>query len=170
MQFCVRGTGAQPRHGKFLGNPVSGEHKMVISKITKVNPNFRSYLWKTVVVTRHRRILHNIFLHGLNKMAISVNIVIVNMKQRGKLILIYKWHQSPYSHSKAAVSHPVMIPDGIFLESAYGPQKAGGIFSVLLLFPAELLQLFSGKCFKSALRFSQEFYGGECDSGTQTHS
>lgn len=32
---------------------------MVIFKITKVSPNFRSYLWKTVVVTHHCRILHS---------------------------------------------------------------------------------------------------------------
>lgn len=32
-------------------------------------------------------------------------------------------------------------------------------FQCDLLFPAELLQLFFGECFRSALKFSQEFYG-----------
>lgn len=45
-----------------------------------------------------------------------------------------------------------------------------GISSVLLLFPAEVLKLFVVKCCRSALKFSQEFYGGKCDSGTQTPS
>lgn len=58
MQFCVRGTGAQPKHGKSLVDPVWGEHKMIIFKIMEGSPNFRSYLWKMVVVSRHCRILH----------------------------------------------------------------------------------------------------------------
>jgi len=71
-----------------------GEPKMTLLKMMKVRPSFGPYLWKTAVVTHHRRTLcvagwgcpgggqmaQHTFLCGLNEVAVSVNFSRVDTK------------------------------------------------------------------------------------------